>query len=157
MPEFVEPLLNQLVTSYFGDPEFRRKAPDTIATPELAPLLGWYARKLAGKAVREHSRVDLRRGLIALAISAGSSDSRDILAPLGLLYNSTVRLHIDPFSLFQEILDLSGNRARRLFEGFLHRSPRDRSIGIFGFSEGEGPLGFDYIPLLPEYGGPTPF
>jgi hypothetical protein len=32
-----------------------------------------------------------------------------------------------------------------------------QDIETFGFSEGTGPLGFDYLPRLAEFGGSTPF
>jgi hypothetical protein len=61
-----------------------------------------------------------------------------------------------PQALFSEASNMSAKPVMDLFVSFVLRPPDQRIIGKFGFSEGMGPEGFDYIPLLPEYGGPTP-
>jgi hypothetical protein len=157
MPEFVEPLVTGLVDSFTSSPERRRRQFLAIVPPELSAILGWYAQKLAGRAVRDRSREDLGRGLIALAISASKGDSRDAMAPLALLYNSALKLQEDPTLLLDEASQKLTEQVVQLFRSFADRPPRQRSIRMFGFSEGAGPSGFDYVPLLPKYGGPVPF
>ncbi len=156
MPDFVEPLVTELVTSFVSSDESDRQKLLSIVSLELSDLLGWYARKLAGRAVREGSREDLWNGLIAMAISISKGDFRDAMAPLSLLYNSAVRLKEDPQTLFMAASKTSTHSVVEVFEGFLQRPLEQKSIGVFGFSEGTGPEGFDYLPLLPEFGGPTP-
>jgi len=157
MPDFVEPLTIELINSFasLSQPE-RHEVLDAVS-PELASVLGWYARKVAGRAVRERSGADLRNGLIAVALGVSKADFTDMLAPLALLYNSAVELKEDPKMLFEAGSRLSTKPVQELFEGFLNRPVNQKSIVAFGFSEGTGPHGFDYFPLLPEYGGPTPF
>jgi hypothetical protein len=76
---------------------------------------------------------------------------------LALLHNSALRLQEDPNALFGAISRISTQPVSNLLETFLSRPPELKTIHAFGFSEGTGPDGFDYVPLLPEYGGPTPF
>lgn len=156
MPEFVEPLITELVSSYASYTEVQQRQLLSAISSELSGVFGWYARKLAGRAVRESSRTDLWNGLVALLISTYSGDLRDAMAPLALLHNSALRLQQDPKALFEEVSKISIQRISSLFETFLRRPPDLRTIQAFGFSEGAGPNGFDYLPLLPEYGGPTP-
>jgi hypothetical protein len=107
--------------------------------------------------VRESSRTDLWNGLVAKLIAAGV-DFRDELPVMALLYNSAARLGENPGSLLEEVVKTfpAAESGRKLFEMFLKRPDELKSIHSFGYSEGQGPHGFDYIPLLPEYGGPTP-
>ena len=156
MPEFVEPLVTEVVNSLSSIHESYRRQLLSAVSPELSSVLGWYARKLAGRAVRDHSREDLVHGLVALAISASKGDFRDAMAPLALLYNSALHLQEDTKSLFEAASSLSTPQVAELFNSFINRPLDQKSIGVFGFSEGIGPFGFDYLPLLPEYGGPTP-
>lgn len=157
MPGFVEPLVGELVRSFAISPPDKQRNLLTEISREVSSILGWYARKLAGRAVREGSTEDLRNGLIALSISASKGDLRDVMAPLALLHNSALLLHQDPVPLFEGALRMTTPSAADGFTSFLDRPVDQKSINIFGFSEGAGPHGFDYLPLLPEYGGPTPF
>jgi|SRR5215467_2452347 len=157
MPDFVEPLVSGLVSSFATYSDSEKSELVSAISVETSSVFGWYARKLAGRSVRESSREDLWKGLLALAISALGVDTRDSLAPLALLHNSALRLGEDPNSLFEAAARISTQPGRSLLEGFLRRPEGLKSIGTFGFTEGTGPLGFDYLPLLPEYGGPTPF
>jgi len=157
MPEFVEPLVSELVASFTSYSGAGKDHALSEISPEVRSILGWYARKLAGRAVRESSRADLWNGLLAVAILASGEDFRDSMAPLALLYNSALRLREDPKVLFEAASKISTQQAGNLLEEFLRRPADLKSIQAFGFTEGVGPLGFDYVPLLPEYGGPTPF
>jgi len=49
MPDFVEPLVAGLVSSFDSSSELQRRQLLSIASPELSLVLGWYARKLAGR------------------------------------------------------------------------------------------------------------
>jgi hypothetical protein len=157
MPEFVEPLVTELVSSFGTYSDLEQRTILSAVTPEISSVLGWYARKMAGRAVRESSRTDLWNGLVAALIFAGV-DFRDEMPALALLSNSAVRLGENPGHLLETVAKISpaAQSGRKLFEMFLKRPDELKSIHTFGFSEGQGPHGFDYIPLLPEYGGPTP-
>jgi len=159
MPTFVEPLVTKFVDAIAASgSEWDRQGLFAAFDAKTADTFGWYARKLAGRCVRDESHTDLLRGLIALLVAAEQrGDSRDLLAPLALLYNSAHLLHEDADALFQEVSSMSTGRGRDFLQNFLKRPPSQQSISIFKFSEGAGPHGFDYVPLLPEFGGPTPF
>jgi hypothetical protein len=156
MPEFVEANVSELVEFFPSYTESQREQILSSASPELSSVLGWYARKLAGRAVRERSRKDVLNGLIALAIAAQNWDFRDLMSPLALLHNSALRLQEDPRILFEEVSEISAQSARNLLKQFLARSPGLKSIHTFGFEEGTGPLGFDYVPY-PSTGDQRPF
>jgi hypothetical protein len=157
MPEFVQPLVTELVTA-FGEASERQRSRLLSEVPAgISPLLGWYARTLAGLSVRNRDGSDLRRGWIAVAIAVGRDDCRDLLSPTTLLYNSALKLGADPETLVAEISTGCPKNVLTFFVSFMGRPPELKLIGVFGFSEGRGPHGFDYIPLLPEFGGPTPF
>ena len=156
MPEFVEASVLELVESFTSGAESQKAQILSVVSPQLSSLLGWYARKLAGRAVRDKSRKDLRDGLIALVIAANETDFRDIMAPLALLHNSALLLHEDPQVLFEEAANATTRTVRNFLEQFASKPAKLKSIQAYGFEEGTGPLGFDYVPLLPEYGGSTP-
>lgn len=157
MPEFAEPYITEIVEIYVSAPNTdRERLLKMISGKNKAGMVfGWYARKLAARAVRYESQRDLRNGLIAIVIACEVTGSRDLLSPLCLLYDAALRLQVDPQVLFGTTCEGSPPVERWLAE-FLARTPEQRSIKAFGFSEGVGPHGFDYLPLLAEYGGPTP-
>jgi hypothetical protein len=157
MPEFVEPLVSEIVSSFGSSPEADRLQLLSLMSSRASSILGWYARKLSGRAVRNRSQKDLKDALIAVAIAASKMDFRDLLAPLALLYNSAMELGENPELIFASASELSTPPIKEFFRSFLNRPQNLKSISIFGFSKGMGPCGFDYIPLLPEYGGPVPF
>ena len=156
MPDDFEPLVTELVTSFGAAPDDRRNELLARVSPEACFVLGWYARKLAGRAVREGSHPDLWNALVATAIRASKEDYRDVMSVMAILYNSAIRLDEDPRAPFTAAARTSTPAVVKLFEGFLNRPDDMKSISVFGFSEGVGPEGFDYLPLLPEYGGPDP-
>jgi hypothetical protein len=92
MPHFVEPSF--ATSSEAG----RRQILDMWKGKDVS-VLGWYGRKMAGQAVRNMSKDDVRNGLVATAI-ASFRDFRDELPTIALLYNSTVKIDEDPEELF---------------------------------------------------------
>jgi hypothetical protein len=74
MPDFVEPLVTALVDYLSSSPQPEHRQLLSITPPSISPIFAWYARKLAGRAVRNRSQKDLLRGLVALAISTCSGD-----------------------------------------------------------------------------------
>jgi len=156
MPEFVEPLVTELVKYFSSSSDLRRQELLSTAPREISPALGWYARKLAGRSVRDHSREDLWNGLVALAIYSAIADPRDAIPALTLYYNSALHLNEDPKSLIEQAAKTSSQLVVRYFTAFVNAPPEHRALSKWGASEGTGPFGFDYIPLLAEDGGPTP-
>jgi hypothetical protein len=155
MPEFVEPLVTELVKHFVSCNDLRRKVLLSGGPQELSTTLGWYARKLAGRAVRDNTFEDLWNGLVGLALAA-NVDPRNSIAVLALYYNSAIRLKQDPNLHIIRAAKISTPLVEEYFTAFTDAPPDQRTIGKWGFSEGAGPSGFDYLPLMPEYGGPTP-
>jgi hypothetical protein len=155
MPQFVEPLLEDLLDSFCAGSRDQQRHLLQMFLEHRSPCFGWYARKMAGQAVRNASETDLWRGLVANAIGS-VWDYRDALSALALLYNSALRLGKNPKVLLHEVAELSKRPSSDAIRAFADGPPDLREIGKYQFSEGVGPLGFDYIPLLPEFGGPTP-
>jgi hypothetical protein len=154
MPVFVEPLLERLVAGFPALPEPLREEITSSLGVTTFGLLGWYARRLAGRAVREASKSDLLKAIIAEVIGR-KWDPRDSMSGLALIVNSARKLGVSPGALADCLGSIAG-AAHSVLDPFLARPTELQSIRVFGFSEGVGPLGFDYVPLLPEYGGPSP-
>ena len=156
MPAFLEPTLTTLITDVISMPDIERAALLARWHTDCSGPLGWYARKLAGRSVRNGSVQELERACVAIALASRTGDFRDELGVAALLYESAKRLAESPDALFERVSRLMDARGASLLRGFLRRAPHLRSIESFGFSAGRGPEGFDYLPLLAEYGGPTP-
>ena len=89
MPEFVEPLIEELIASVSSMSALQRDQLRTVVNDRAAGILGWYARKVAGRAVRNSSPEDIWKAVLALAIAACKSDWRDTLAPVALVYDQS--------------------------------------------------------------------
>lgn len=160
MPAFAEPLITEFVESFARWSDVDRQKAITVWRKEngdqASDTLGWYARKMAGRAVREGSQQMFKNGLVAIGIAASAGDLRDNFAVLSLLSRtaSKLGLHCTDSPCAKA---LSGTPEIEAILTFMARAPADRAIERFGFSEGQGPFGFDYLPLLVEDGGPSPF
>jgi hypothetical protein len=157
MPDFIEPIVVEILQDYIANSDSWRSSLRSHLTQTAAQKFGWYARRTAGQAVRESSTHHLKEAALAIALDAEIEDYRDLVPTLALLCNSAVRLQHDPASLFASAFQLSSPRVARLLADFASLPSDRRDIRKFGFHEGVGPHGFDYIPLLAEFGGPSPF
>ncbi|MEO8800978.1 MAG: hypothetical protein ABI551_24005 [Polyangiaceae bacterium] len=157
MPAFVEPVAVSLVTAFKGATSVERAALLAVWPDRSCAALGWLARMLAGRAVRRNAHEDLENALVALVLDSEGADRRDQMAPMALAYDAAIRLGLDPLALLSHAASVAGDRGRGLVEAFVALPAPLRTIETFGFSPGEGPNGFDYLPLLAEYGGPVPF
>ena len=88
MPSFVEPAIITLIAQFQSAQEVERRNILTRWPPGASPPLGWFARKMAGQAVRMQSEEDVYRGMVALALSSQSSDWRNDLSPMSLLFDA---------------------------------------------------------------------
>jgi hypothetical protein len=156
MPEFVEPLVEQLIEYLASCTDPVRQQLLSTAPHEMFPGVGWYAQKLVRRAVRNNSKENLWHGLLALAFCA-KVDPRDVMRTLALYNNGALRLGEDPKALIERAGNTSTPLVARYFTAFVNAPPEHRFLSKWQFSEGTGPHGFDYIPLMPEDGGPTVF
>ena len=157
MPPFVEPLITDLVEAFAKISDLERAEVLASWKREAEPCIGWYARKLAGRAVRDHSEKDLRNAMVAIAISSCFEDPRELAGCFWLSFRSARHLALDGHKVFRDAAALVPGAGSEALLGFLKREPSLQDIATFGYSEGTGPFGFDYLPLLAEFGGPTPF
>lgn len=146
-PEWVEPTIARLVDAFAGAGELERRQVLAHWNPEAAPPLAWYARKMAGVAVRTYARGDVRNGLVAITLAAGAAMNREHLPPLALLYDSALRIGSDADALFGNVAALFPPAGRTFLSSFLARAPSQKSASAFGFHAGVGPDGFEYVPL----------
>ncbi|TVT40862.1 hypothetical protein FNH05_23310 [Amycolatopsis rhizosphaerae] len=108
-------------------------------------VLSAFAKRAASMAVRHQDARELRAGILAAAIDQEvSSDFREGLPALALLYRAAEMIGRNPDLEFSAINDLSGGRARSLVD-FLRRPPEDKSIEAMGFEEGDDKQGFRFL------------
>ena len=146
-PDWVEPTITRVVDAFAESSELERRQVLAYWKPEAAPPFGWYARKMAGVAVRTQAHSDLRNGLIAITLAAAGANNREQLPPLALLYDSAERIGGDANTLFAQVAVLFARAGKAFLAEFLARDPSQKSAGAFGFRAGVGPDGFDYVPL----------
>lgn len=117
----------------------------THLIPDGADLiLGAYAHRAATIAVRRHDPRELRAGLIAAALAEPlSSDPREVIPALALLYRAAIIIGHDPDPEFATVNSLTGDRAPGL-AGFTRRTPHDRTIQVMGYQESEDKDGFRF-------------
>jgi hypothetical protein len=156
MPSFIEPLISRLVEALVASPSGLSQEQWAQVSRTAGDKFGWYARKLSGRAVRERSRIDLRNGLLAAGIAAHGGDVRDVVPLVALLFNSAERLGEDLNELVRGAAAKSPTEGAAMLREFLKRPRESRGVAVFGFREGVGPAGFEYLPLMIEDGGPSP-
>lgn len=148
MPDFVEPLVVELIDDFEASASEERDEFLAAVSPGAARALAWYARRMAGRAVRESSPQLLWSGLVALAMAAPQFDFRDDLGLLALLYRSAEHLRVNPKELLARAATLTSTFGREtFFRHLIEGGPVGRRIERFGYSEGTGPQGFEYLPL----------
>ena len=94
--------------------------------------------------------------MVAAALALQYGDARDCLPLLAMLVRSSEKLGLDPKKALLEVARCGDAKGRKEMEWFIERPLQLQELQAFGFSEGTGPMGFDYVPLLAEFGGPTP-
>ena len=146
-PEWVEPTITRLVAGFADASVLERRHVLAHWKMAAAPPMGWYARRMAGVAVRRQMLSDARHGLIALTLAAADANNREHLPPLALLYDSAQRVDGNADALFGAVAKLFAPAGRQFIESFLAREPQQKSATTFGFHAGAGPEGFDYLPL----------
>lgn len=105
-----------------------------------------FAERMAMECVRKKSSIQIEQGLIALTIINPEYDFRKILMVLSLLYNSTNKLSLDSYLLFQKIVEPIPNKKRKeLILRFLEREEEDQRIEAMGYREFTGPSGLVYV------------
>ncbi|WP_041289194.1 hypothetical protein [Kribbella flavida] len=107
-------------------------------------VLAAFAERAASIAVRHQDSREVRAGLLAAVIALDlTTDQRDVVPVLALLYRATEMIGDDPALAFLTVTELCGGRTRPLRE-FLARSPADKTIQAMGYDEGDDGHGFRF-------------
>jgi hypothetical protein len=130
---------------------------DRVATPENRQSLRTelvphhdmaflsYAERMAAFAVRTKSELPIRRGLIAAGIAATiTTDAREVILILPLLWHSMDLLGIDPQEELAAINDRIDDDARAFLATFARRPPEKRTIEVMRYSVQPDEDGFRY-------------
>jgi hypothetical protein len=130
---------------------------DRVATPENRQALRTifssihetsltsYVERMAALAVRTKSELPIRRGLIAAGIAATiTTDDREVILRLPLLWHSMDLLHIDPQDALAAINDRIDDDARAFLAAFASRTPENRTIESMHYSVQPDEDGFRY-------------
>lgn len=109
-------------------------------------VLNAFAERMASLAVRQHSELDLRHGLLAwaIAVSRSSIDVRDALLVLPLLWRSAQIIGLNPKREFIAIGQVVGGSGGKQLMEFPNRSEQDQRIEVMGYVEGTDGEGFRY-------------
>ena len=130
---------------------------DRVATPENRQVLRTifnhthetpltsYAERMAALAVRTKSEIPIQRGLIAAGIAAiVTTDIREVILILPVLWHSMDLLGIDPEDALAAINDRLDDDAREFLAGFARRTPENRTIESMGYIVQPDEDGFRY-------------
>jgi hypothetical protein len=108
-------------------------------------VLSAFAERAASLAVRQQDERELRAGLYAAALAlALTTDAREVLPSVALLYRAATMIGRDPDREFAAVSDWIGDHAPGLIE-FTRRAPADRTIEAMGFEEGVDENGFRFL------------
>jgi hypothetical protein len=100
---------------------------------------------MAALGVRTKSELPIRRGLIAAGIAATiTTDIREVILILPLLWHSMDLLGIDPQEMLSAINDRLDDEARELLAAFASRTPENRTIEVMHYSVQPDEDGFRY-------------
>jgi hypothetical protein len=104
-----------------------------------------YGERMASFAVREHDEDFLVLGLIAVGLDGWRYDWRENVLKLPLFYDAATRLGVSPEVIFSKTYAFLSEKVVTGLEGFLRRSPHDKSLAVMGYIAGSDDQGFRYI------------
>jgi hypothetical protein len=108
-------------------------------------VLSAFAERTASHAVRQQDERELRAGLYAAALAlALTTDAREVLPAVALLYRAATMIGRDPDREFAAVSHWIGDHASGLVD-FTRRAPADRTIEAMGFVEGADENGFRFL------------
>jgi len=127
--------VSELVRLFANETASGRKRIWKMVNWKVSGVLVCYAERIASFGVREKSRDRLWEGLVALVIENHFGDWRDNLRRLAPLYDAARKIGIDPDELFLEVAGLILNNVAISIKQFTERSPEDKSLNAFLYSE----------------------
>lgn len=109
----------------------RAQLRNSVRTGAIRPPRAW-------RNPTDYFRIDLtreqrcRRSLLRMSINGLSDDYRDDLCELAYCYHNLALLGLDADSILEEVADLSDPEVAGFLKGFIHRTPKDKSMEAFG-------------------------
>ena len=107
-------------------------------------MLGSFAVRSASRAVRDRNVEHVRLGLTALCIGGAEDDPRDLEQVACVLFDSCVRVGVEPAALFLEAAGGARGGAARILRTFADMSKEDVSLTKYRIRENEDDGGFRY-------------
>ncbi|WP_425829837.1 hypothetical protein [Kribbella sp. DT2] len=108
-------------------------------------MLAAFAVRAASIAVRHQDPREIQAGHVATAIALDlTTDPRDALPALAVLYRAAELIDQDPSHQFSAANDLLGGQVPELIK-FPQRSPNDRSIQATAYVKANDPQGFKFL------------
>lgn len=104
-----------------------------------------YAERMASYSVRQRSRSDLMRGLLAIVIEGFKYDPRDDWTVLGALYHSAIKIGKDPSELFHEAANYADDLTAKYILDFINRNDLINILDVMYYDEGRDEDGFRYL------------
>jgi hypothetical protein len=156
-PQFLDPLANKGYLSHAIPAPRDGQIADLLRTVESAAkfrkleskltsgrkqVLRVFAERMATQAVREKDLLKIYLGLIALALGGLSTEEREAILVLPLLYRATELLGRDSTELFEKAVDVVDSTSASFLRSFLMRA--DKSIEQMGYVETLEPDGFRF-------------
>jgi hypothetical protein len=124
-------------------PNERSEAFASLSDDRRATLLA-YSERIASQAVRTNSRECILLGLIALGLDGWQGDWRDNTLLLCLHFDASIRVGVDPSSVFSEAARLLSPSVRDGLLKFTKRAPEDQTLEAMGYRTSADDDGFRY-------------
>ena len=144
LPDPLDSVPQSVVQSYLAAPPEEREFLSCLSSASCQ-VLAAYAEREASLAVRNQSPAVLRLSLLALGLSAlTSQDGRESVSVLSLPWRSAELLGLNPESTFEDVAALLPDSPRRFIRAFAGRPAPDRTLDAFGYREAKDAGGFRY-------------
>lgn len=144
IPNTLDMMISEVIDCWrLLDEQERIQEAEAISDDQRAALLA-YSERMASNAVRLKSRLDLVRGIIALAIDGWRFEWRENVMLVSLHFNSANKIGVSPQDLFLEASNCLSEQVKDALLAFLRRKPEDQKIEAMGFRESSDSDGFRY-------------
>lgn len=131
-PESVQHDIDQICELFEASSANMRRAIVSKVRPSISFLFLGFSSRMAIAAVRKSNDQLLVRGLESLAVENCVFDWRDSTIVLATLYHSASKNGANADEMFRFVASMAvSDRARRLFESFLARTPDKRVCPVF--------------------------
>ncbi len=114
-------------------------------TGRACSFLKLFAQRIASLCVRNHDEEMLGIGIFAIAQSLSAlEDFRDAIVALGLLYNSAIKLNVNPEDSFKKVWQVVPE-SEEFLRKFLSRDADNKSLEAMLYKESSDENGFLYV------------